>query len=260
MWTRESVKTYAKDFLRKHYWKAFIVCLIVTIITGNHTKSRNNNQDNNYYHNPRITIEESIDERNVIPIETSYDGLNLVLRRLGLLPLAYMGWGLFFIIVGLSIFLSITIGSLLEVGKNRFFLKGFKGDASITYLFSTFRKNEFWGIFKCMFIKGFYIFLWSLLLIIPGIIKFYEYRFVSYILTDEPNIEAKEAIQRSIWMTNDEKWNMFVLDLSFIGWYLLGLLFFGIGGIFVHPYHEASFAKLYNVLSGNDDLPNIVLE
>ena len=260
MWTRESVKTYAKDFLKKYYWKAFIVCLIVTILTGSHTKGRANNRDDNYYNNPRITIEESNGERNVIPIETSYDGLNLVLRRLGLLPLAYMGWGLFFILIGLSIFISITIGSLLEVGKNRFFLKGFKGEASITYLFSTFRNDEFWGIFKCMFIKNFYIFLWSLLLIIPGIIKSYEYRFVSYILTDEPNIEAKEAIQRSIFMTDNEKWSMFVLDLSFIGWYILGLLFFGIGGVFVTPYREASFAKLYNVLSGNDDIKDIILE
>lgn len=258
MWNRLSVKTYAKDFLRKHYWKAFIVCLIVTIITGNHTKSRNNDPNDNYYDNPNTTIEEFIGEKNVIPIETNYDGLNLVLRRLGLLPLAYMGWGFFLILIAFSIFISMTIGSLLAVGKNRFFLRGFKGDVSITYLFSTFRKGEFWGIFKCMFITGFYNFLWSLLLIIPGIIKYYEYRFVSYILTDEPNIRAKEAIERSMWMTNGEKWNMFVLDLSFIGWYLLGLFFFGIGGIFVHPYHEASFAKLYNVLSGNDNLPEII--
>lgn len=260
MWTREIVKTYAKDFLKKYYWKAFIVCLIVTIITGSHTKGRNNDREDNYDNNPRIEIEEFIGERNVVPIETNYDGLNFVLRRLGLLPLAYMGWGLFFILIVLSIIISITIGSLLNVGKNRFFLNGFKEDVSITYLFSTFRKGEFWGIFKCMFITGFYNFLWSLLLIIPEIIKYYEYRFVPYILTDEPNIEAKEAIERSMWMTNGEKWNMFVLDLSFIGWYLLGLLFFGIGGIFVHPYHEASFAKLYNILSGNDNLPNIILE
>ena len=54
-------------------------------------------------------------------------------------------------------------------------------------------------------------------------------------------------------MTDGHKWNMFVLDLSFIGWHILGALFFGIGGIFVIPYEEASFARLYNIISGSDD-------
>lgn len=147
----------------------------------------------------------------------------------------------------------------MKVGKNRFFLNGFKGDVDIKYLVSTFNSVEFWDIFKCMFITGFFNFLWYLLLIVPGIIKSYEYRMVPYLLTKESNLTASEAILRSREMTYGEKWNMFVLDLSFIGWYILGVIFFGIGGIFVHPYHEASFAKLYNILSGNDDIGDIII-
>lgn len=55
-------------------------------------------------------------------------------------------------------------------------------------------------------------------------------------------------------MTRGHKWEMFVLDLSFMGWYLLGGLLFGIGVFFVDPYNEATYARLYNVLSGNDDI------
>jgi uncharacterized membrane protein len=76
---------------------------------------------------------------------------------------------------------------------------------------------------------------------------------VPYILTEDANISITEAIGRSREMTEGHKWDIFVLDLSFIGWGLLGLLFFGIGGIFVQPYIEATFARLYVVLSGNDD-------
>ena len=60
-------------------------------------------------------------------------------------------------------------------------------------------------------------------------------------------------------MTYGHKWDMFLLDLSFLGWYLLGLLFFGIGSIFVYPYEEATYAKLYNILSGNDSMDNDIL-
>ena len=252
MWTRESIKTYAKGFLKEHYWKAFVVCLIFTIITGSHF-SESSGARNDYYNDPNISFEEMIEYRKIVPIETGYKGVNFFLDKIGLIPLTHIGWGMFFSIFAISILLSITLGSLVSVGKNRFFLNGFKGDVDIRYLFSTFNKSEFWGIFKCMFVTGFFNFLWFLLFIIPGIMKAYEYYFVPYLLTENPNLTAGEAIAISREMTDDQKWNMFVLDLSFLGWRILGALFFGIGGIFVTPYYEATYARLYNVLSGNDD-------
>ena len=254
MWTRESIKTYAKDFLRKHYWKAFIVCLIFTIITGSHISG---NVERRYEFNNSTSIVERIVDGSVVSVETGYDGLNFFLEKIGLLPIALIGLGIFMTIIVIWIVILLFINPILSVEKNRFFLNGFEECVDIKYLFSTFNKSEFWGIFKCMFITGLYNFLWYFLLIIPGIVKSYEYRFVPYILTKEPNLSTKEAIQRSREMTEDHKLNMFVLDLSFLGWYLLGLLFFGIGGIFVKPYQEASFAKLYNVLSGNDDIDDL---
>ena len=95
-----------------------------------------------------------------------------------------------------------------------------------------------------MFLKDLYIFLWSLLFIIPGIVKSYEYRFIPYILAENPNISVDEAFKLSKSMTDNQKGDIFILDLSFFGWYLLGMLTI-IGTVFVTPYHEATNAQLY---------------
>lgn len=96
-----------------------------------------------------------------------------------------------------------------------------------------------------MFMKSLFVFLWSLLFLIPGIIKSYEYRFVAYIVAENPGIDYKTALAVSRDMTYGHKGAMFVLDLSFIGWFLLGGLLCGIGVLFVYPYYDATYAQLY---------------
>jgi uncharacterized membrane protein len=102
-----------------------------------------------------------------------------------------------------------------------------------------------------MLLRGVQNFLWYLLLIIPGIIKWYAYSMVPYILADNPNIGARRAIQLSNNMTRGHKFDIFVLELSFIGWYLLGLLAIVVGVLFVRPYEDATKAELYLVLRRN---------
>lgn len=102
-----------------------------------------------------------------------------------------------------------------------------------------------------MFWRGFLNFLWYLLLIIPGIVKSYAYRMVPYILGDNPHIGTERAVALSEQMTQGHKFNIFVLDLSFIGWYLLGALLFGVGTLFVLPYDNATNAELYLTLREN---------
>lgn len=255
-WTRVELKNYAKDFLRKHYWKAFIVCLIFTILTGDN-ESRGDSELQ--YSEPAPVVTE-YEEETSLP----YMGTNTFIRFLSLymtFPLWLIGTSLTALIAIVLLFISIIIGPLVTVGKNRFFLNGFKGDVNIRYLFSTFKRSEAWGIFKCMFITGLKNFLWTLLFIIPGIIKAYEYYMVPYLLTKDSNLTSSEAIEISRKLTDGHKWNIFVLDLSFIGWYILGFLLFGIGMFFVIPYPEATKARLFNVLSGNDeDTYDIVYE
>lgn len=90
--------------------------------------------------------------------------------------------------------------------------------------------------------------LWSLLLIVPGIVKSYSYAMASYIQQDEPQLSATECIEKSRRMMDGYKWQLFCLDWSFFGWYLLGALCFGIGTIFVDPYRQTAYANFYLAL------------
>ena len=99
--------------------------------------------------------------------------------------------------------------------------------------------------------RAFLNFLWFLLLIIPGIVAAYAYSMVPYILGDNPNIGYRRALQLSTEMTRGHKFHMFLLDLSFLGWLLLGVLALFIGVLFVMPYINASQAELYLMLRRN---------
>lgn len=129
-----------------------------------------------------------------------------------------------------QIFLSVTAGNKPEV-KDAF--GGF---------------NDFWAAFKVTFLTGLYTFLWSLLFVIPGIIKSFSYSMSMYVLAENKGMSARECIKASKAMTNGHKWELFVLDLSFFGWALLVTITFGIASIWVLPYMHATFANVYNEL------------
>ena len=150
-----------------------------------------------------------------------------------------------------------------EVGTNRFFLKNARESASLKELLYAFRSGNYLNIVWAQFLVGLFIALWSLLLVIPGIIKTFEYMMVGYILADEPDMAAMDALRKSKQMMKGHKWNAFVLGLSFLGWELLGVLTFGILDIFyVRPYVEATFAELYLALKQQpmDRLENGTIE
>jgi len=94
-------------------------------------------------------------------------------------------------------------------------------------------------------LQGIYTFLWSLLFCIPGIVKSYSYSMTYYILLDNPNMSANDAITESRKLMYGKKWKLFCLDLSFIGWFLLTILTFGLLSLYVKPYHEAARARFY---------------
>jgi uncharacterized membrane protein len=99
------------------------------------------------------------------------------------------------------------------------------------------------------FLKSLYTLLWTLLLIIPGIVKHYEYRMIPYLLADFPEMSKDDAFRISKEMMNGNKMNAFILDLSFIGWHILSAVTLGIVGIFyVNPYVNATNAELYLTL------------
>lgn len=97
---------------------------------------------------------------------------------------------------------------------------------------------------------SFFTMLWSVLLVIPGIIKMYSYSMALYILAEHPTMTAREALDESKRITDGHKMELFMLDLSFIGWFLLGTITFGIAFIYVTPYMNATRANFYNELRG----------
>lgn len=155
---------------------------------------------------------------------------------------------IFLLIMLFFLALRILIGYPLEVGGQRYFVKSAEDKDNKKCFSFAFEGHNYSGIVPTMLLRGVFTFLWTLLLIIPGIIKSYSYSMVPYILGDNPNIGAKRAIELSNEMTYGHKFDMFVLDLSFIGWYLLGALALGIGVLFVLPYDNATHAELYLVL------------
>ena len=112
-------------------------------------------------------------------------------------------------------------------------------------LFDGFRGGRYTRVFCALFLVNLFTFLWALLLIIPGIMKAFSYALTPYILLDEPELTARQAITRSCEIMQGRRWKLFCLSLSFIGWGILSLLTFGIGFLWLAPYMNASIAAFY---------------
>ena len=149
----------------------------------------------------------------------------------GLSSIPFIGW------IG-----SLLVGLPVAYGFAILMLAVFRG----AVLFAGFQ--EYSRILTTKLLQAVYTFLWSLLLLIPGIIKHYSYAMTDYILKDEPELCNNAAIERSMAMMEGNKMKLFLLDLSFIGWAILCLFTFGIGFFFLQPYMQASHAAFYEDL------------
>ncbi len=109
-------------------------------------------------------------------------------------------------------------------------------------------------------LRSLYIFLWTLLFIIPGIVASYSYAMTSYILAEHPELTAKEAIARSKQMMEGNRGRLFCLEISFIGWAFLCALTLGIGYLWLTPYTQAAKAAFYREVSGTEFVEVPVLE
>ena len=139
---------------------------------------------------------------------------------------------------------SIIVTPAFALSTTRVYLNLFNGkDPEAKDAFSGF--DDFWSAFKVNFLVGLFTFLWSLLFVIPGIIKSISYSMALYILAENKGKPALECINASKAMTEGHKMELFVLDLSFIGWMLLTVITFGIAGIWTIPYINATMANAY---------------
>ena len=123
----------------------------------------------------------------------------------------------------------------------------FRGsDVNIGGLFDGF--SDYGRIIGTKLLQAVYTVLWTLLLVIPGIIKYYSYAMTDFILKDQPELANNGAIEKSMAMMEGNKMKLFLLDLSFIGWAILCLFTLGIGYFFLQPYMQAAHAAFYEDL------------
>ncbi|EKS4342378.1 DUF975 family protein [Clostridium sporogenes] len=226
MWTREQIKERAKRILKLNYWKAFLVSLVISVVTADSYGKAEKNVN-------KFTDDYAIFDNTIFEGLVNWTGKLLVFLAS---------------IAIILLILRVVVGYMLEVGGRKFFIKAAEGETNMGYFGYCFKEGSYFGVLVTMLLRSIYTFLWTLLLVIPGIVKTYAYSMVPYILADNPSIGAERAIQLSNKMTDGEKWDMFVLDLSFLGWYILGALALGIGVLFVNPYVDSTKAELYLIL------------
>lgn len=232
MWTREQLKTNAKINIRRNYWPCVAVAFIMSVVEGIGAASStvNNSRDSaeNHYNAGAASMDHIFSGR----------------FATGMFPMVMLT--VLLIILTIGLFVNILVGNVLRVGANRFFIENKNQMPGVSTIFSGFNSGHYGNVVVTMFLMDLYIALWSLLLIIPGIIKRYEYRMVPYILAENPGMDRREAFAISKRMMDGEKWDTLNLDLSFIGWYLLSAFTCGLLAIFyVAPYEEATIAELY---------------
>ena len=143
----------------------------------------------------------------------------------------------------------LVIGGAVSLGYALFNLNLVDGQPPrFDDLFSQFYR--LWAGFCLQLLTSLFIFLWSLLFIIPGIVAAYSYAMAPYILAENPDMTVREAIAASKEMMRGSRWRLFCLGFSFIGWSMLCILTLGIGNLWLRPYREAAQAAFYRDLSG----------
>ena len=155
--------------------------------------------------------------------------------------------------VVVSIF-SLIVGCIIEIGYKRFHLNLIDSkEASLRDLFQYFYNWK--TVFIANLLQLIYIVIGLLLLIVPGIIAIYNYSMTSYILAEYPEIAASEAMKKSEEIMAGNRWRLFCLQVSFIGWEFLCAFTFGIGQLWLIPYKETAIAAFYREISGTWDEP-----
>ena len=150
-------------------------------------------------------------------------------------------------LVGFELCQQFVIGGSVSIGHNRFCLKLVDGEqAQFEDLFSGF--DIFGNAFVLNLLITLKVIAWSLLFVIPGIVAAYRYSMATYIMAENPGMQATEAIERSKALMDGRKGDLFCLDLSFIGWAILALIPAGLGFIWLIPYMYTAQAAFYEEL------------
>ena len=264
MWDRKELKAKGKAAYYANKVACIIAALILMIAGGvgsGSTTSPSVTIRNQLNNNDQVV--ESYDDSqggdDALTVEVNGQDLDAGDIQNNILPVAIFSTAVLFLIliaatVGLMV-LALVLNPL-HVGARKFFIQNASNPETKVdgYNVGSVFGGDYRDIVFAMLGTQLINLLWTLLLIVPGIYKAYCWRLVPFIIADEPGISGKEARARSASMMNGSKWASFVLDLSFIGWKLVGALTLGILNIvFTNPYEAATDTELYLTLKGEDE-------
>ena len=147
----------------------------------------------------------------------------------------------------LTLLAAIVVGYPLTLGYAMVWLNVARNNThpELKDLFGAFNRRYHRSAMGTLLLQNIYTFLWTLLLIVPGIIKSMEYAMTPFIVADEPELGCNEAIEKSMVMMRGHRWQLFKIYLGMIGWMILGVFTFYIAWLWIVPYYQAVFAKFY---------------
>ena len=234
MWTRKLLKDNAKVAFKRNYWACVAASVITALLCGGISLGGSNYS---------VSTE----------TETMYS-FETLMQMISQIPdyvWAAMIVGAF-IGTTMAFAMSILVSNVAIVGCNRYFLENREHKTSVGQVFFAFHSGRYGHTVWIMFLQSLYIFFWTLLFIVPGIIKSFSYMMVPYILAENPSMDRKRVFKLSRQMMRGHKMEAFELGLSFFGWILLSLFTGGLLSIFyVNPYIYATRAEFYSALKAD---------
>ena len=266
---RSELKVKAKAVLRKSYWRAFVVALILSLVSGRGVHVLYSMDSavveiisqalllEHGNHGDSVAIIGSADGPTSIFVNRTYSGAleRPAWMERGMSPalVAAVVVTLLCILVAgvIAMIFYVFITARLEVGVSRFFLRTMVQDEPIGTVWSVM-DGGYGNVSKVMFRRWLYLAPWILIPVAGFFIylyKSYRYRMVPYILAENPQMEAARVFALSKQMTDGYRMDLFVLDCSFIGWICLCALTMGLGAYFLAPYMWATGAQCYVRLS-----------
>ena len=228
MMKSKELRAKAWESLKGKYWLAFLVTIVTGLIAS--------------IGNAFVTFGQNLGEVLGMVDPSELDAT----MATGALVLS----GVVIVSAIIGLLFNIFVTDAITVGLSNYFIKNTDSKPSFADAFSGF-KVKYGRNIGTLLLVGIKTLLWTILFIIPGIIKTYEYAIIPYILADDPEISSKDAFKKAKEMMKGNKWRLFKLEFSFIGWAILCVLTLGIGTFFLIPYVSAATAEFYVELKNN---------
>ncbi len=283
MWTRQELKQNARNLLKGFYWKAVVAALIMSFLAGGvnggvfsyknswdkyrHDFNNNNSSQSSDYdfdfddydfdfdvgYQKKMSQPTLANTAQPTLANTAQPAMEITTQDANTAASEYDS---LYAVAGIFVFFMAIVATVIAfvyctfvqapimVGYYKFHYDARYGNAEIGRVFSIFGSGSYLNVCKTMFSMYIRVFLWSLLFVIPGIIKSYEWALVPYIMADNPKLSKERAFEISSRTMEGEKMNYFILQLSFIGWAILASIV-PVGTIFLLPYTTATYMEFY---------------